>query len=117
MDTEWILIPNDRRFVLFPIKYLKIWKFCKRVQASIRTTGDLNPSVDCNDWTNVLESGDRTLVLYILAFLVRFGGNVNETFAMRFGSDVQIAEARYMYGIQNMMEKTHLEIYSRLIDA
>lgn len=40
---------------------------------------------------------------------------VNENLVTRFGREVQIAEARCMYGFQMMIENIHAEVYGQFI--
>ena len=53
----------------------------------------------------------------ILAFFAASDGIVLENLAVRFMSDVQLAEARAFYGFQIAMENIHSEVYSVLIDT
>ena len=53
----------------------------------------------------------------ILAFFAASDGIVLENLAVRFMSDVQLAEARAFYGFQIAMENIHSECYSLLIDT
>jgi ribonucleotide reductase beta subunit family protein with ferritin-like domain len=53
----------------------------------------------------------------ILAFFAASDGIVTENLAVRFMSDVQLAEARAFYGFQIAMENIHNEVYSLLIDS
>ena len=53
----------------------------------------------------------------VLAFFSSSDGIVLENLAVRFMSDVQLAEARAFYGFQIAMENIHSETYSILIDS
>jgi ribonucleotide reductase beta subunit family protein with ferritin-like domain len=53
----------------------------------------------------------------ILAFFAASDGIVLENLAMRFMTDVQLAEARAFYGFQIAMENIHSQVYSMLIDS
>ena len=47
---EPILLPQENRFTLFPIKHLDIWKMYKKAEASFWTAEEMDLSKDCNDW-------------------------------------------------------------------
>jgi ribonucleoside-diphosphate reductase subunit M2 len=53
----------------------------------------------------------------ILAFFASSDGIVLENLAVRFMSEVKLAEARAFYGFQIAMENIHSETYSLLIDT
>lgn len=53
----------------------------------------------------------------MLAFFAASDGIVNENLVERFGSEVQITEARCFYGFQIAIENIHSEMYSLLIDT
>ena len=53
----------------------------------------------------------------VLAFFAASDGIVLENLAVRFMSDVQVAEIRSFYGFQIAMENIHSEMYSLLIET
>ncbi|GAA5898324.1 hypothetical protein JCM5296_001342 [Sporobolomyces johnsonii] len=114
---EPILKPNDQRFVLFPIQYHEIWGQYKRAQASFWTAEEMDLSKDLNHWDTKLKDDEKYFIQHVLAFFAASDGIVNENLVERFGSEVQIAEARCFYGFQIMMENIHSEVYSLLIDT
>lgn len=93
-DEEPLLKENKSRFVLFPIKYQKVWEMYKQAQASIWTTEEVDLSSDMNDWNRKLESKERYFISQVLAFFAASDGIVNENLASRFMTEVQIPEAR-----------------------
>lgn len=113
---EPILTPNNKRFVLFPIKHDKVWNMYKQAEASFWTAEEIDLSHDLNDWEK-LNNNERHFVSHILAFFAASDGIVNENLAMRFSSEVQIPEARCFYGFQIAIENIHSETYSLLIDT
>ncbi|GAA5836319.1 hypothetical protein JCM3766R1_003488 [Sporobolomyces carnicolor] len=114
---EPILKPNDKRFVLFPIQYHEIWGQYKRAEASFWTAEEMDLSKDLNHWDTKLKDDEKYFISHVLAFFAASDGIVNENLVERFGSEVQIAEARCFYGFQIMMENIHSEVYSLLIDT
>ncbi|KAF8184595.1 ferritin-like superfamily [Mycena galopus ATCC 62051] len=67
-----------RRFVLFPIQYLE----------------------DLHDWSDKLNGDERNFSYHVLAFFTASDGIVNENLLNHFSNEVQIAEARCVYGFQ-----------------
>ena len=116
-EEEPLLIENNRRFVLFPIRYHEIWQMYKKAEASFWTAEEIDLSKDLHDWDNRMTDNERHFVSHVLAFFAASDGIVNENLLERFSSEVQAAEARCFYGFQIMMENIHSETYSLLIDT
>ena len=127
---EPLLMPNPRRFVLFPIQYhdvslfsmilrwtRQVWQMYKKAEASFWTAEEVDLSKDLHDWDNRMSKDERFFVSRILAFFAASDGIVNENLVERFSQDVQIPEARCFYGFQIMIENIHAEMYSLLIDT
>ena len=104
------------RYVLFPIRFQKIWEMYKKHEASFWTAEEIDLSEDAKGWEQ-LSDEERHFVKFILAFFAASDGIVGENLALRFIRDVQIPEARCFYGFQLAMENIHSEIYSLLIDT
>ncbi|MBL0105635.1 MAG: ribonucleotide-diphosphate reductase subunit beta [Bacteroidetes bacterium] len=116
MKKEILLEENKDRFVLFPIKYPKIWEMYKRSEQSFWTAEEIDLSADQKDWDR-LSNDERHFVKHVLAFFAASDGIVNENLAINFMREVQLPEARCFYGFQIMMENIHSEMYSLLIDT
>jgi ribonucleoside-diphosphate reductase subunit M2 len=117
MSFDDILVPNPRRFVLFPIKYRDVFDMYKKAEASFWTAGEVDLAADKKDWHDRLNDNERHFVKHVLAFFAASDGIVNENLAMRFYKEVQIPEARMFYGFQTAIEGIHSEMYSLLIDS
>ncbi|MBK9400097.1 MAG: ribonucleotide-diphosphate reductase subunit beta [Bacteroidetes bacterium] len=115
-SDELLLQENKERFVLFPIKYDKIWAMYKQAENSFWTAEEVDLSVDLKDWER-LNDGERHFVSHVLAFFAASDGIVNENLAVNMMNAVQLPEARCFYGFQIMMENIHSEMYSLLIDT
>lgn len=113
---EPILIPNRKRFVLFPIKYSAVWEMYKKAEASFWTAEEIDLSQDLHDWKK-LTADERHFISHVLAFFAASDGIVNENLCSRFSTEVQIPEARCFYGFQIAIENIHSETYSLLIDT
>ncbi|MBK7852129.1 MAG: ribonucleotide-diphosphate reductase subunit beta [Bacteroidetes bacterium] len=116
MKREILLEENKDRFVLFPIKYPKIWEMYKKAEQSFWTAEEIDLHADQKDWDR-LNDGERHFIKHVLAFFAASDGIVNENLAVNFMKEVQLPEARCFYGFQIMMENIHSEMYSLLIDT
>ena len=116
-NNEPLLKENPNRFVLFPIKYPKVWEMYKKELNSFWQAEELDLLSDLHDWRNKLTSDERYFVSHVLAFFAASDGIVSENLAVSFMREVQIPEARCFYGLQIAMENIHSETYSLLIDT
>ena len=116
MKNEILLKENQDRFVLFPIKYDKIWEMYKKAENSFWTAEEVDLSADQKDWDK-LSKGEKHFITHVLAFFAASDGIVNENLAVNMMSAVQLPEARCFYGFQIMIENIHSEMYSLLIDT
>lgn len=114
---EELLKENPERFVLFPIKYDKIWSFYKKAVASFWVAEEIDLQYDIKDWNNKLNDNERYYIERVLAFFAASDGIVNENLAERFMNEIQIPEVRCVYGYQIMIENIHSETYSQLIET
>jgi ribonucleotide reductase beta subunit family protein with ferritin-like domain len=115
-QTDNILIPDDNRFVMFPIKHDDVWQMYKRQVDCFWRAEEVDLSKDINDW-NKLNNDEQQFIKMVLAFFAASDGLVLENLAGRFMGDVQLSEARAFYGFQIAMENIHSEMYSLLIDT
>ena len=117
-SSELLLAENDSRYVLFPIQDNEIWKMYKKQVDCFWRAEEIDLSKDIIEWnSDVLNDNERFFISMILAFFAASDGIVTENLAVRFMSDVQLAEARAFYGFQIAMENIHSELYSLLIDT
>jgi len=115
-QPEPLLVPDDNRFVMFPIKHDDIWKMYKKQEDCFWRAEEIDLSKDYNDWDN-LNDDERFYISMILAFFAASDGIVLENLAVRFMNEVKLAEARAFYGFQIAMENIHSETYSLLIET
>ena len=111
-----ILKETKSRFVLFPIQSNPIWKMYKMAMNCFWKSDEINLTRDYKDWERLNED-EQHFIKYVLAFFAASDGIVTENLAVRFMSDVKLAEARCFYGFQIAMENIHSETYSLLIDS
>ena len=117
-SSEPLLTENDSRYVMFPIQDNEIWKMYKKQVDCFWRAEEIDLSKDIVQWnSDTLNDNERYFISMILAFFAASDGIVTENLAVRFMSDVQLAEARAFYGFQIAMENIHSEVYSLLIDS
>ena len=116
VGNDPVLSSTKERFVLFPVKYPRLWDLYKSTQAVFWTAEEIDLSQDIKDWKS-LHKNEQHFIKHILAFFAASDGIVNENLATRFSNEVQIPEARAFYTVQGMMETIHSETYSLLLDT
>ena len=112
-----LLSEEEKRYVIFPIKYEEIWKMYKKAEANFWTAEELDLSKDYKDFQFKMNDGERYFVENVLAFFAASDGIVNENLVERFCNEVQLLEAKFFYGFQIAVENIHSETYSLLIDT
>lgn len=115
-QIEPLLVADDKRFVMFPIKDEEIWKMYKKQVDCFWRAEEIDLSKDQKDW-DTLQPDEKQFLSSILAFFAASDGIVLENLALRFMGEVQLAEARAFYGFQIAMENIHSQTYSMLIDS
>jgi len=102
---------------MFPIQDDSIWKMYKKQVDCFWRAEEIDFSKDLQDWIHKLNNDERYFISMVLAFFAASDGIVLENLAVRFMSDVQLAEARAFYGFQIAIENIHSETYSLMIDT
>ena len=113
---EPILEASDDRYVMFPLQYNDVWELYKKQVDCFWRAEEVDLSKDLTDWKR-LKPEEKKFISMVLAFFAASDGIVLENLAIRFMSDVQVAEIRSFYGFQIAMENIHSEMYSLLIDT
>ena len=116
-NDELLLSEEEQRYVIFPIKYDKVWDMYKKAEANFWTAEELDLSKDNKDFNQKMNDNERYFIENILAFFAASDGIVNENLGERFYNEVQIQEAKFFYGFQIAVENIHSETYSLLIDT
>ena len=115
-NIEPLLVPDDNRFVMFPIKHNDIWEMYKKQIDCFWRAEEIDLSKDLSNWES-LNADEKHFISMILAFFAASDGIVLENLASRFMSEIQVSEARAFYGFQIAMENIHSETYSLLIET
>ena len=116
MKSEILTSPEEKRYVLFPIRFPKIWELQKKQQACFWQTEEIDLSKDLDDWQKLNEN-EKHFISNILAFFAGSDGIVLENLLQNFTNEVTIMEAQVFYTFQAVMENIHSETYSLLIDT
>ena len=109
-QVDAILIPNPKRFTLFPIDHHDLWAFYKKALNSFWVAEEIVLDVDIVHWEDKLNDDERYYIKNILAFFANADGIVNENILDRFQKDVQFLEANYFYSFQMTIENIHAEV-------
>ena len=117
LKKEPLLTDENKRFVIFPIKYNDIWEKYKTQEMAFWTAEEIDLAQDLTDWEEKLNDDEKHYIKNVLAFFAASDGIVNENLAENFLSEVQFPEAKFFYGNQIMIENIHSETYSLLIDT
>jgi ribonucleoside-diphosphate reductase subunit M2 len=115
-NIEPLLVPDDNRFVMFPIKHNDIWDMYKKQIDCFWRAEEIDLSKDLTNWES-LHADEKHFISMILAFFAASDGIVLENLASRFMTEIQVSEARAFYGFQIAMENIHSETYSLLIET
>jgi len=111
-----LLLSEEQRYTLFPIKYPKIWDMYKKQLASFWIASEIDFSKDKTDW-NKLSDDEKYFIKHILAFFAGSDGIVAVNILDNFSKDVKILEAQMTYNFQGTMEAIHSEVYSLMIET
>jgi ribonucleoside-diphosphate reductase subunit M2 len=105
-NTEPLLVPDDNRFVMFPIKHNDVWEMYKKQVDCFWRAEEIDLSKDLTNWES-LNGDEKHFISMILAFFAASDGIVLENLASRFMNEVQVSEVRAFYGFQIAMENIH----------
>ncbi|KAL6120769.1 hypothetical protein NUSPORA_02448 [Nucleospora cyclopteri] len=114
-DYEPLLDEEEKRYVMFPIRYQDLWDFYKKHESTFWTVEEVDLTNDKADF-DALTDNEQYFIKHVLAFFAASDGIVNENLAERFLNEVQILEAKCFYGFQIAIENIHSEMYSKLIE-
>ena len=113
---EPLLEENPNRFVMFPIKYPKIYEMYQKHVSVFWTPEEIKLNDDLKDWVK-LTKDEQYFIKHVLAFFAGSDGIVLENLGQRFMTEIQIPEAKAFYAFQMAMETCHSITYSLLIDT
>lgn len=115
-SNEEILTETPGRYVLFPIKYPKIWNMYKTAVSAFWTSEEVDLAKDADDWDKLSEK-EQYFIKNVLAFFAAQDLIVSENLDTRFTKEVQIPEALAFYAFQDAVEYIHSESYALMLDT
>ena len=116
LKEEILTKKNSKKYVLFPIKYPRIYEMYKKQEQAFWTAEEIDFAADINDY-NKLTEDERFFVENVLAFFAGSDGIIFENINCNFAEEIEIPEVRLCYGFQAMMEGIHSECYSLMIET
>jgi ribonucleotide reductase beta subunit family protein with ferritin-like domain len=115
--SEPILMDEENRFTVFPIKYHLLWNIYKKHQATNWVAEEVDMSKDKYDWDLHLNENEKYFLKHIIAFFAGSDKIVNMNLMSRFKKDVKIMEATSFYDFQAYIENVHAEMYGILVET
>ena len=112
---EPLLDPKNNRLTVYPIKYMDIWNWYKKMQAANWTAEEIDFSNDYDDYQK-MNTNEQHFIKMVLAFFAASDTIVNMNLSENFIRVVQIREAIITYEFQAAIENVHSECYSLMID-
>jgi ribonucleoside-diphosphate reductase subunit M2 len=112
---EPILVPNTKRFVLFPIEYTDIWQQYKNLESRFWTAEDVELGNDGTGFES-LHGKAKSHLLQCLALLT-MDLQDQPQLASRLAEIITVPEARCFYGFQMMQSNVHAELISVLMEC
>lgn len=113
---EELLAETPGRYVLFPIKYPKIWEMYKTAKSAFWTPEEVDLAKDMDDWEK-LSDNEKFFIKNVLAFFAAQDLIVSENLDTRFTQDVKVPEALAFYAFQDAIEYIHSESYALMLDT
>jgi len=113
---EPILEEPYNRYVIYPIKWTKVWEAYKKHQQAFWTAEEIDFAADISDWEK-LNNDEQFFISNILAFFAGSDGIVFENISTNFIDEIKIPEIRAYYGWQAAMETIHSETYALMIET
>lgn len=113
---EPLLTEDKSRFVMFPVKYQKVFQMYKQASASYWVADEINFAQDLIDLATLKEE-ERYFINHIMAFFAASDGIVSLNLGTRFMAEVPHAEVTAFYAFQLAIEQVHSESYSLFIET
>jgi ribonucleoside-diphosphate reductase beta chain len=114
-NKEPILKDNKDRFVIFPVKHNDIWDYFKQMQSAFWTANEIDLHKDLQDWNHKLSSREKDYLSLLLTSMAAWQAKTGNATATLM-TEVQDPGARSFFSFQHMMENTHWETFSLLLN-
>lgn len=111
---EKLLIEDDGRYAIFPIRNHGIWQFYEKQESLIWVPGEVDLTDDAVNWSKLTDN-EQTFIKNILAFFAVSDAVVFQNISNNFAREVKPLEAQFFYGVQMAIENIHNKMYSLLV--
>lgn len=111
---EPLLIEDEDRFTIFPIKHPSLYDFYKKHESMIWHETEVKLEQDVDHW-NSLTKNEQFFIEMMLAFFASSDVIVGTNLASRFLNEIKVMEAQFFYTFQAMMENIHCVSYDTMI--
>ena len=101
---------------LYPVKQKELWRMFKKAEASFWTSEEIDIHQDKADWVKNLGRNDRENLSRLLVSFAISSQNSSLFLTEALLKDVKYREAKFFFARQLMMENTHYESASLLLD-
>ncbi|KAJ3415380.1 Ribonucleoside-diphosphate reductase subunit M2 [Chytridiales sp. JEL 0842] len=112
---EPLLVPNNKRFVLFPIQYHDVWTSYKNAEARFWSAEEIELSEDVDGW-ETLSGKEKAAIRHAIIVFSTNDMLEGEPIISKLSDEIQIPEARCFFGFQLMQKNIHAELFNLLVD-
>ncbi|KAI8892532.1 ferritin-like superfamily [Globomyces pollinis-pini] len=114
-EPEPILLPNPKRFVLFPIQYNDLWEYYKNMESKFWTAEEIELHEDIQGFNNATGKY-RSHIVQICTLLCINQNLIELPIPFIFSNEIQLAEARCFFGFQGMQQNVHSELFTLILE-
>ncbi|TPX62442.1 ribonucleoside-diphosphate reductase [Spizellomyces sp. 'palustris'] len=115
LPEEPVLVPNPKRFVLFPVQFHEVWQAYKIAESRFWTAEDVELSDDVQAWGS-LSGKERAFIMHAVGMIAGNDAMIGETVDSKLSDNIQIPEARCFFGFQMMQRNIHAELFTVVLD-
>lgn len=116
-DDKFQITADPSKYVTLPVQNEEIWNKYQNTLEWFWTVYDISLNYDREDMFKIYDEEKRECILKLIAFMfASHHTTINKELFMQFMSQVEIKEASYYFGSQADAKKTHLLMYSMLLD-
>lgn len=113
---EPLLLPENKRYTIFPIKHKVLWSMYKILVAGHWVPEEVSLEQDISDWKK-LDKDTKYFISNILAFFAISDEIVSLNIMENFASEIGPLEAKKCYNFICHQEDIHSEVYGLMIEA
>ncbi|KAH9474294.1 Ribonucleoside-diphosphate reductase small chain [Psilocybe cubensis] len=110
---ERLLAKDSRRFVLFPIRYIKIWKAYLHAVTTLWEARCAGLSRDSKDWTECLSFQQRCGGIFFFKLSIASHG-IHKRLLDIISKEITVPEAHCYFSFQSVNENVHQEAMAKI---